>query len=79
MRNVEATEFTLEGVSRGDVYFIAKAFYDEAHRDRDQGYPALAIQEFKKAYDMYKVVGDSYFASRCDEEMMNIEEEMKNV
>ena len=79
MRNVEATEFTLEGVSRGDVYFIATAFYNEAKRDQEKGYPSLAISEFHKAYDMYKVVGDTYFAGRCNEEIMKIEEEMRNV
>ena len=73
---IETKTFDILGVSNSDMYFIAKAYYDEAQKDRDAGYKSLAMQEFEKAKMLFEAYGDTYFAGRCAEQIDEINEEM---
>lgn len=72
---VEVRTFDILDISSGDFQFIARAFYDEAQKDRDAGYKSLALQEFQKAKTLFEMYGDSYFASRCAEQIDEMNEE----
>jgi hypothetical protein len=72
---VEAKTFDITDISSGELYFIARSFYDEAKKDRDGGYKSLALQEFERAKMLFEAYGEDYFAGRCQEEIDEINEE----
>jgi len=72
---VEAKTFDITDVSFGELVFIARAFFEEAKKSREDGYNATARLEFKRAKMLFEAYGEDYFAGRCQEEIDEITEE----
>lgn len=75
---VETKTFDITDISSGDMYFIARAYYDEAKKDFDGGYKALALQEYEKAKMLFQAYGEKYMVARCEDEIDNINASMEN-
>lgn len=73
---VEPKTFDIIGVSSSELYFIARAYFDEGLKDRDEGYKTIALNELAQAKELFGIYGESYMVARCDEEIDAINEEM---
>jgi len=75
---VECKLFDLKDLSEGQVSFIAESFYDEGHKDFDNGFMALARSNFESACELYSMLGGSEWyqlrARKCQEKLDEIEE-----
>ena len=75
---VECKLFDLKDLSEGQVSFIAESFYDEGHKDFDNGFMALARSNFESACELYNMLGGSEWyqlrVRKCQEKLDEIEE-----
>lgn len=75
---VECKLFDLKDLRESQVSFIAESFFSEAEGDMEGGYMSLARNNYKTAYELFSMLGNSEWyqlrARRCQERLEEIEE-----
>lgn len=75
---VECKLFDLKDLRESQVSFIAESFFSEAQEDFDGGYMSLARCNYKTAYELFSMLGNSEWyqlrSRKCQERLEEIEE-----
>ena len=75
---VECKLFDLKDLQESQVSFIAESFYDEGHKDFEDGYMSLARGNLESAYELFIMLGGSEWykmrARKCEEKLDEIKE-----
>lgn len=77
---IKCKSFDLLGLTEGELSFIAEAYYNEASKDFDEGYMALARTGFDKAQQFFRVIAheSDWYELRlryCKEKLAEIAEQ----
>lgn len=75
---VECKLFDLKDLKENQVSFIAESFFSEAQEDFDGGYKSLARCNYKTAYELFSMLGNSEWyqlrARKCQDRLEELEE-----
>ena len=75
---VECKLFDLKDLKESQVSFIAESFFSEAQEDFDRGYLSLASGNYKTAYELFSMLGNSEWyqlrARKCQDRLEELEE-----
>lgn len=77
---IKCKSFDLVDLTEGELSFIAEAYYNEACRDFDDGYMALARSGFDKAQQLFAPIAheSDWYELRlrkCEEKLTEIAEQ----
>ena len=75
---VECKLFDLKDLTENQVSFIAESFFSEAQEDFDGGYKSLARSNYKTAYELFSMLGNSEWyqlrSRKCQDRLEELEE-----
>lgn len=75
---VECKLFDLKDLKENQVSFIAESFFSEAQEDFDNNYMSLARCNYKTAYELFSMLGNSEWyqlrARKCQDRLEELEE-----